>query len=95
MLWPLRWPSTAGRLPACSSAAPRVPPGGIDDAVAQLRELQELPAVERQLHDLPVVDDVAHLGVGGLQQGPHAGDRDGLGAIADGQFNGDIESLAD
>ena len=28
MLWPLRCPSTAGSVPACSSAAPRVPPGG-------------------------------------------------------------------
>ena len=45
-------------------------------AVGQLRQLDELPAVERQLLDLAVVDDVADFGVGRLQQRRDAGDRD-------------------
>ena len=32
MLWPARWPPTLGSGPACCSAAPRVPPGGITTA---------------------------------------------------------------
>ena len=32
------------------------------DGVAQLRQRQEVPSVERELHDLAVLDDVADFG---------------------------------
>ena len=41
---------------------------GNHDRVAQLGELEELPAVERHLLDLAGLDDVADLGGGRLQQ---------------------------
>ena len=42
--------------------------GRNDDGVAQLREREEVAAVQRELHDLAVLDDVADLGVRRLQQ---------------------------
>ena len=39
-----------------------------DDRVAQLREREEVAAIEWKLHDLLVLDDVADLRVGRLQQ---------------------------
>ena len=43
--------------------------GWDDDAVAQLREGQKIPAVQRQLHELAIADDRADLGVRQLQNG--------------------------
>ena len=79
MLWPDRWPPTFGSGPACCSASPRVPPGGMHDGVAQLRQRQEVAAVQRQLHDLAVLDDVADLGGRRLQQRRRRLDDDLLG----------------
>ena len=42
---------------------------GNHHGVAELRERHEVSPVERQLHDLPVFDDVADLRVGRLQEG--------------------------
>ena len=50
-----------------------------DDGVAQLGEREEVAAVQRQLHDLAVLDDVADLGVRRLQQRRSAVDPDLLG----------------
>ncbi len=36
--------------------------------VAELRQIDEVSSVEGQLHDLTILDDVADLGVGALQQ---------------------------
>jgi hypothetical protein len=45
-----------------------------DHAVAELGELEKLAAVERQLLDAAVVDDVADFGIRGLQQRHGGGD---------------------
>ena len=79
MLWPDRWPPTFGSGPACCSASPRVPPGGMTTASLSCASAEEVAAVQRQLHDLAVLDDVADLGGGGLQQRRGRGDRDLLG----------------
>jgi len=71
------------------------PAGRQHDAVAQLRELEELPAVERQQRHLAVVDDVADLGGRRLQQRRHAGHRHRLGAIAERQRDRHVEPLPD
>ena len=68
MLWPDRWPPTFGQrarlLERFAARAARRD----DDGVAQLRQAEEVAAVQRQLHDLPVLDDVADLGGRRLQQ---------------------------
>ena len=92
MLWPDRWPPTFGSGPACCSASPRVPPGGSTTRVAQLRERKEIPAVQRQLHDLAVLDDVADLRVG-TQQRELAGHEHFLGDAARFELEIDRECL--
>ena len=83
MLWPPRWPYTLGKGPACPSAAPRVPPGGIVTPSVKLGQLNELTAVERQRLDLAVVDDLGDFGVRRAQQRRLAGHRDGVGQLAE------------
>ena len=56
-----------------------MPPGGITTRIAELREVDEVAPVERQLHDFAVLDDVADFGVGRLQQRRRRLDDDLLG----------------
>ena len=72
-----------------------MPPGGIVDAVGQLRQLNELTAVERQLLDLAVVDDLRDLGVGRPQQRRVARHGDRVGELADLQRDRQLDLLAD
>ncbi len=66
-----------------------------DDAVAQLREREEIAPVERHLHDLPVLDDVADFRVGGPQQRFAAGHHDLLGDAAGLELEIDGQVLAE
>ena len=69
MLWPERWPPTLGSGPACCKRFAPCASGRDDDGVAQLRQRQQAAAVDRQLDDLAVLDDVADFGGGRLQKG--------------------------
>ena len=68
MLWPERWPPTLGNGPACWSASPRVPPGGMTTPSLSCASARKLRPFKRKLDDLPVLDDVADFGGGRLQQ---------------------------
>ena len=68
MLWPDRWPPTFGQRPGLLQRLAARAAGRDDDGVAELRQREEVAAVQRQLHDLAVLDDVADLGGGRLQQ---------------------------
>jgi hypothetical protein len=68
MLWPERCPPTFGSGPACWSASPRVPPGRNHHRVAQLGKRKKIAAVERDLNDLPVFDNVADFRRSGLEE---------------------------
>ncbi len=63
--------------------------------VAQLGQRQEVAAVERQLHDLAVFDDVADFGVGRLQQRRFRADDHRLGWPADLELEVEGDHLTD
>jgi len=60
------------------------------DAITQLRQIDEAPAIERQLHHLPILDDVADLRIGRLEQWSDPFDDNGLGHGLD--TEGELES---
>ena len=63
------------------------------DGVAQLRERQEVAAVQRELHDLAVLDDVADLGVRQLQKRRFRGHSDFFHRPADVEREIEIQRL--
>ena len=82
MLWPPRWPGTLGNGPPGQRGAAGAA-GRNRDTVGQLRQLNELAAVERQCLDLAVVDDFRHLGVRRAQERRLGRHRDGFGQLSD------------
>ena len=70
------------------------PAGRHRDAVGQLRQLNELTAVERQLPDLAVVDDLRDLGIDRLQERRVARHGDRVGQLADGQGHWQFDFLS-
>ena len=81
----------AGLFERCSAGAS----GRNRDTVGQLRKMQELPAVQRQLNDLAVADDLADIGALCLKQRRRSGNRERLRELPDLQHDGDIDSLTD
>ena len=63
-------------------------------AVGQLRQLDELAAVQRQLLDLPVVDDRGDFGIGGHEQRRFRDDGDLVRKLAELERDRDIDLLA-
>ena len=64
------------------------------DAGGQLRELDELPPIQRQLPDLTIVDGRGEFGVRRRQQGYLRGDGDRVGDLTELQRDGNVDLLA-
>ena len=71
------------------------PAGRNRHAVGQLRELDELPAIEWHLLDLAVVDDLEDLRVGDAEKRRVGSDRNRVGELAELQRDRQVDLLAD
>ena len=71
------------------------PLGGADDAARQGGELDVVPAVQGQIHDLPRVDHLAEAGRLGLDEGSVAGDDDGFLDVTRHQLEVEAQAVLD
>ena len=84
-----------GQRPGLPERRAARPAGRNRDAVGQLRQLNELTAVERQLLDLAVVDHFRDLGVDRPQQRRLARHGDRVGELAELQGHRQLDLLSD
>ena len=69
--------------------------GGNRYPVGELRQLDELPPVQRQLNDLPMIDDLADFGIRRVQQAQRCADGDRIRHRTDAQNDWNGEPLTD